>query len=63
MASQESSGEAERDQTRRWRTLRLMELGVPLEKAVALSEHVDYHELEKLLANGCPLKVALRIVE
>lgn len=41
----------------------MMELGVPLEKAVALSEHVDYHELEKLLANGCPLKVALRIVE
>lgn len=48
-----------------WRVERLVnECGVDLEhtRALALNPHVDWHELEHLLAAGCPLAVALEIV-
>jgi hypothetical protein len=46
----------------RWRTERLVELGYALGEAarLALSE-VDVHELERLIAKGCPLDLAVRI--
>jgi hypothetical protein len=46
----------------RWRTQRLVELGYALGEAARLAlSDVDVHELERLIANGCPLDLALRI--
>jgi hypothetical protein len=46
----------------RWRTERLLELGYGLREAagLALSE-IDIHELERLIALGCPPETAVRI--
>ena len=46
----------------RWRSQRLRGIGYEPEKAAGLaSSHVDIHELEHLIANGCPLETAVRI--
>jgi hypothetical protein len=46
----------------RWRSQRLLGIGYEPEKAAGLaSSHVDIHELEHLIANGCPLETAVRI--
>jgi hypothetical protein len=46
----------------RWRTERLLALGFSLREAafLALTE-VDVHELERLIAAGCPRETAVRI--
>jgi hypothetical protein len=46
----------------RWRTERLLTLGFSLREAafLALTE-VDVHELERLIAAGCPRETAVRI--
>jgi hypothetical protein len=46
----------------RWRTERLLALGFSLRKSafLALTE-VDVHELERLIAAGCPRETAVRI--
>lgn len=46
----------------RWRTQRLLGIGYEPDKAAGLaSSHVDIHELEHLIENGCPLETAVRI--
>lgn len=46
----------------RWRTERLTALGYELSRAVFLAcSPVDIHELERLIAQGCPLGTAVRI--
>jgi hypothetical protein len=46
----------------RWRTERLVELGYALGEAARLAlSTVDLHELERLIAKGCPLDLAVRI--
>jgi hypothetical protein len=46
----------------RWRSERLVALGYELREAafVAISR-VDFRELERLIANGCPPATAVRI--
>ena len=46
-----------------WRTERLVALGYELAEAAVLAfSHLDIHELENLIANGCPPAIAVRIV-
>lgn len=45
-----------------WRTERLVALGYPLRRAFSLAtSRVDIHELERLIARGCPPETATRI--
>jgi len=46
----------------RWRTERLRSLGYEPPGAARLaSSHIDIHELERLIAKGCPTNTAVRI--
>ncbi len=46
-----------------WRTERLVALGYELAEAAVLAfSHLDVHELENLIAKGCPPAVAVQIV-
>jgi hypothetical protein len=47
-----------------WRRTRLAALGVPEDVALVLAEErsFSHHELKRLLAEGCPLGTALRIL-
>ena len=47
-----------------WRRTRLTALGVPEDVALVLAEDPSFsiHELKRLLAQGCPLDTALRIL-
>jgi hypothetical protein len=46
----------------RWRTERLRALGYEFPRTVLLAcSAVDIHELERLIARGCPLGTAVRI--
>lgn len=58
----QSPSEDERVQA--WRRTRLAALGVPEDVALVLAEEssFSYHELKRLLAEGCPLGTALRIL-
>ena len=45
-----------------WRTERLLALGYELREAAFLAlSQVDVHELERLIASGCPPATAVRI--
>jgi hypothetical protein len=45
-----------------WRTERLVALGYELREAAVLAfSHLDIHELENLIARGCPPATAVRI--
>ena len=45
-----------------WRIERLVVLGYELREAAFLAiSQVDVHELERLIAKGCPLATAVRI--
>ena len=45
-----------------WRTERLLALGYELREAAFLAiSRVDIHELERLIAKGCPPATAVRI--
>lgn len=54
----------ETDQVYDWRRMRLRRLGVPRELRANLAAEplFSVHELERLLAAGCPLGTALRIL-
>ncbi len=58
----QSPSEDERVQA--WRRTRLAALGVPADVALVLAEEPSFshHELKRLLAEGCPLGTALRIL-
>jgi hypothetical protein len=55
----------ETDQVYDWRSMRLRRLGVPRELRADLAAEPAFsvHELERLLAAGCPLGTALRILQ
>jgi hypothetical protein len=45
-----------------WRTERLLAIGYELQEAAFLAlSQVDVHELERLIAHGCPPATAVRI--
>jgi hypothetical protein len=56
---------SEDERVHAWRRTRLTALGVPEDVALVLAEDPSFshHELERLLAHGCPLGTALRILQ
>jgi hypothetical protein len=52
------------DPVRRWRLDQLRRAGYPLWDALVLSARsdVDVHRASRLLAGGCPVRTALRIL-
>ncbi len=57
-------GPSEDERVQAWRRTRLAALGVPEDVALVLAEErsFSHHELKRLLAEGCPLGTALRIL-
>jgi hypothetical protein len=55
---------SEAERLRAWRRARLAALGVPEDVALFLAQDRSFslHELKRLLAEGCPLGTALRIL-
>ena len=55
---------SEAERLRAWRRARLAALGVPEDVALFLAQDGSFslHELKRLLAEGCPLGTALRIL-
>ena len=45
-----------------WRVTQLKRLGIPGALADAAADHVDWHQVAKLVHRGCPPRLALRIV-
>jgi hypothetical protein len=45
-----------------WRATQLKRLGIPAPLAEASADHVDWHQIAKLVQRGCPPQLALRIV-
>ena len=45
-----------------WRVRQLTRLGIPSSLAQAAADHVDWHQLAKLVRRGCPPRLALQIV-
>jgi hypothetical protein len=45
-----------------WRVSRLRHLGIPGPLAEVYADHLDWHQIAKLVQHGCPLRLALRIV-
>jgi hypothetical protein len=45
-----------------WRVTQLTRLGIPGPLAEAAADHVDWHQVARLVRRGCPPRLALRIV-
>jgi hypothetical protein len=45
-----------------WRVTQLKRLGLPGPLADAAADHVDWHQVAKLVQRGCPARLALRII-
>jgi hypothetical protein len=45
-----------------WRVTQLNPLGIPWSLAQAAADHVDWHQVAKLVRRGCPPRLALQIV-
>jgi hypothetical protein len=45
-----------------WRVTQLTRLGIPWSLAQAVADHVDWHQVAKLVRRGCPPRLALQIV-
>jgi hypothetical protein len=45
-----------------WRVAQLTRLGIPWPLAQAAADHVDWHQVAELVHDGCPPRLALRIV-
>jgi len=45
-----------------WRVTQLKRLGIPGHLADAVADHVDWHQVARLVHRGCPPRLALRIV-
>lgn len=45
-----------------WRVAQLTLLGIPWSLAEAYADHVDWHQIARLVQRGCPPRLALRIV-
>ena len=47
---------------REWRVAQLTRLGIPWLLAQTVADHVDWHQVAKLVQCGCPPQLALHIV-
>ena len=45
-----------------WRVAQLTRLGLPRSLAEAYADHLDWHQIARLVRRGCPPCLALRIV-
>ena len=45
-----------------WRVTQLTRLGIPGPLAEAEADHVDWHQVARLVQRGCPPMLAVRIV-
>jgi hypothetical protein len=45
-----------------WRVTQLIRLGIPWSLARGAADHVDWHQVAKLVRRGCPPQLALQIV-
>jgi hypothetical protein len=45
-----------------WRVTQLTRLGIPWSLAQAVADHVDWHQVAKLVRRGCSPRLALQIV-
>jgi hypothetical protein len=45
-----------------WRVAQLTRLGIPRSLAEAYADHLDWHQVARLVQRGCPPRLALRIV-
>jgi hypothetical protein len=45
-----------------WRVLQLTGLGIPGALAEVYADHLDWHQIARLVRRGCPPLLALRIV-
>lgn len=52
----------ERNRVHEWRAAQLRRLGVPPPLAEADADHVDWHQIARLVQRGCSPVLALRIV-
>jgi hypothetical protein len=55
---------ADRDEllVHNWRVSQLTRLGIPGSLAEIYADHVDWHQVARLVQHGCPARLALRIV-
>jgi hypothetical protein len=44
-----------------WRASQLTRLGVPRPLAELYADHLDWHQIARLVQRGCPVLLALRI--
>jgi len=44
-----------------WRVARLTRLGIPGPLAEVHADHLDWHQIARLVQRGCPPQLALRI--
>jgi hypothetical protein len=44
-----------------WRVARLTRLGIPPSLAEVYADHLDWHQVARLVQRGCPPRLALRI--
>ena len=56
-------GTADRDEllVHDWRVSQLTRLGIPVTLAEIYADHVDWHQVARLVQRGCPVRLALRI--
>jgi hypothetical protein len=45
-----------------WRVARLAQFGIPHSLAEVYADHIDWHQIARLVQRGCPPRLALRIV-
>ena len=45
-----------------WQVARLTRLGIPALLAEIHADHLDWHQIARLVQRGCPPQLALRIV-
>ncbi|HWN01068.1 MAG TPA: hypothetical protein VNO54_28800 [Streptosporangiaceae bacterium] len=45
-----------------WRASQLRRLGIPAPLAELHADHLDWHQVARLIRHGCPPRLALRIV-
>lgn len=45
-----------------WRAAQLRRLGIPDALADTYADHVDWHQIARLVQRGCPPRLALRIL-
>lgn len=45
-----------------WRASQLRRLGIPASLAEVYADHLDWHQAARLVRDGCPLRLALRIL-